>query len=51
MFLMFRSPSLNTDEILLRPWSDSDLDELVTELQDPEIPRWTRIPASCGATS
>jgi RimJ/RimL family protein N-acetyltransferase len=41
---MLEPPELDTDEILLRPWSEDDLDELVAALQDPEIPRWTRIP-------
>ena len=32
----------------LRPWRDSDLDQLVTACQDPEISRWTRVPARYG---
>jgi len=32
----------------LRPWRDSDLEALVTACQDPEIPRWTRVPAGYG---
>jgi RimJ/RimL family protein N-acetyltransferase len=32
----------------LRPWRDSDLRQLVAACQDPEIPRWTRVPASYG---
>lgn len=41
---MPEAPDLRTDEIVLRPWRADDLDALVAELQDPEIPRWTRIP-------
>ena len=41
---MLEPPDLHTDEIVLRPWRPEDLDALVDELQDPEIPRWTRIP-------
>jgi RimJ/RimL family protein N-acetyltransferase len=37
-------PDLRTDSLFLRPWRLDDLDQLVAELQDPEIPRWTRIP-------
>jgi RimJ/RimL family protein N-acetyltransferase len=32
----------------LRPWRDSDLKPLVSACQDPEIPRWTRVPADYG---
>ena len=32
----------------LRPWRDSDLGQLVTACQDPEISRWTRVPARYG---
>jgi RimJ/RimL family protein N-acetyltransferase len=41
-------PDLRTDTIVLRPWRLDDLDDLVAELQDPEIPRWTRIPEPYG---
>ena len=37
-------PELRTDAFVLRPWRLDDVDRLVAELQDPEIPRWTRIP-------
>jgi RimJ/RimL family protein N-acetyltransferase len=30
----------------LRPWRDSDLTDLVAACQDPEISRWTRVPAN-----
>ena len=32
-------------ETALRPWRDSDLKALVAACQDPEISRWTRVPA------
>jgi RimJ/RimL family protein N-acetyltransferase len=35
---------LRTGAIVLRPWRLEDLDALVLALQDPEIPRWTRVP-------
>ena len=41
---MLEPPDLRTEEIVLRPWQGEDLDAIVDELQDPEIPRWTRIP-------
>ena len=35
-------------ETALRAWRDSDLDQLVTACQDPEISRWTRVPYPYG---
>jgi RimJ/RimL family protein N-acetyltransferase len=32
----------------LRPWRDGDIDELVGAVQDPEISRWTSVPARYG---
>jgi RimJ/RimL family protein N-acetyltransferase len=32
----------------LRPWRDSDVGALVTACRDPEIVRWTRVPANYG---
>lgn len=32
----------------LRPWRDSDVSELITACQDPEISRWTRVPFPYG---
>ena len=32
----------------LRPWRDSDIPALVHACQDPEIVRWTRVPARYG---
>ncbi len=34
----------------LRAWRDADVDELVAACQDPEIVRWTRVPARYGQT-
>ena len=34
----------------LRPWRDTDQQALVEACQDPEIARWTRVPANYGAT-
>lgn len=31
--------------MLLRPWRDSDVEQLVEACKDPEIPRWTAAPA------
>lgn len=30
----------------LRPWRDTDLEAIIAACQDPEIPRWTRVPAN-----
>src|SRR3954451_12753543 len=32
----------------LRPWRDSDLSAVVRACQDPDIVRWTRVPARYG---
>jgi RimJ/RimL family protein N-acetyltransferase len=32
----------------LRPWRDSDLHAIVAACQDPEIARWTSVPAAYG---
>ncbi len=34
----------------LRPWRDADIPALVAVCQDPEIARWTRVPAPYGET-
>lgn len=39
-----RAP-LADDVIVLRGLADRDVDDLVEALQDPEIPRWTNVPA------
>src|SRR3954454_24060518 len=38
-------PSLDDGTVALRPWDPSDLFPLVEAAQDPEIPRWTAVPA------
>jgi RimJ/RimL family protein N-acetyltransferase len=38
-------PPLSAGEILLRPFEESDLAAIVVACQDPEIPRWTRVPS------
>jgi RimJ/RimL family protein N-acetyltransferase len=35
---------LEDDAIVLRPFTQEDVPELVAALADPEISRWTRIP-------
>jgi RimJ/RimL family protein N-acetyltransferase len=32
----------------LRPWRESDIPAIVEACQDPEIPRWTRVPNNYG---
>ncbi len=41
-------PPLGDDRIELRPSAPEDVDQVVDILQDPEIPRWTRIPVPYG---
>ncbi len=36
--------TLDLDDIMLRPWRESDVPALVTACQDPEIARWVSIP-------
>jgi RimJ/RimL family protein N-acetyltransferase len=38
-------PTLTDGVVTLRPWRPEDADALVAACQDPEIPRWTRVPA------
>ncbi|WP_372790483.1 GNAT family N-acetyltransferase [Paraconexibacter sp.] len=33
-------------DILLRPWARAELEEIHQGMQDPEVPRWTGIPAA-----
>jgi RimJ/RimL family protein N-acetyltransferase len=35
---------LSDGVVLLRPWRDSDVPQMVEACQDPEIPRWTAVP-------
>jgi len=41
-------PLLNDGMVSLRPWLEEDLSLMTQALQDPEIPRWTTIPAPYG---
>jgi RimJ/RimL family protein N-acetyltransferase len=41
-------PPLSDGVVSLRPWRDDDLAAMTAALQDPEIPRWTTIPAPYG---
>ena len=38
-------PRLGDDEIVLRPPAPGDIDAITEACQDPEIPRWTRVPS------
>ena len=38
-------PDLRDDVVVLRPPAEGDADAIATALQDPEIPRFTRIPS------
>jgi RimJ/RimL family protein N-acetyltransferase len=44
----FPVEGIDDGEIRLRLLADSDLEALVAAVQDPEIPRWTRIPSPYG---
>jgi ribosomal-protein-alanine N-acetyltransferase len=44
----FPAQGISDGEITLRLLAESDLPALVAALQDPEIPRWTRIPKRYG---
>ncbi len=44
----FPVEGLADGEIALRPLAEADLPALIEALQDPEIPRWTRIPQDYG---
>ena len=37
--------TLADDAIVLRPWTEHDVPAIAEACQDPEIPRWTRVPA------
>jgi RimJ/RimL family protein N-acetyltransferase len=41
-------PELSNGVVRLRPWRDEDVPAIVAACQDPEIPRWTMIPAPYG---
>ena len=46
--LHYPDPPLADGELRLRPYGPGDLDALVRELRDPEIPRWTNVPPDYG---
>jgi RimJ/RimL family protein N-acetyltransferase len=39
------APTLSDGEIGVRPFAPSDVPAIVAACQDPEIPRWTRVPS------
>jgi RimJ/RimL family protein N-acetyltransferase len=43
-------PPLRDDLVVLRVWSAHDVDALVRAWADPEIQKWTRVPAARGAS-
>ncbi|HKG10775.1 MAG TPA: GNAT family protein [Gaiellaceae bacterium] len=43
-----KPPDLRAEAFLLRPWRLDDLDQLVAAVQDPAVPRWTRVPEPYG---
>ncbi len=46
--LHYPDPPLADGDVRLRPYRRADLGALVRELSDPEIPRWTNVPATYG---
>ena len=46
--LHYPDPPLGTGDVWLRPYRRDDLDDLVRELSDPEVPRWTNVPPNYG---
>jgi RimJ/RimL family protein N-acetyltransferase len=46
--IVLRGEPLVQGPTALRPWRDSDIPALVVACQDPEIPRWTRVPSPYG---
>lgn len=48
MALPLPDPALADDLVALRPWSAPDVDALVDAWADPEIQRWTLVPARRG---
>jgi RimJ/RimL family protein N-acetyltransferase/GrpB-like predicted nucleotidyltransferase (UPF0157 family) len=41
-------PPLSDGVVALRPWKAADLRDITECCQDPEIPRWTRVPSPYG---
>jgi RimJ/RimL family protein N-acetyltransferase len=46
--LEFPVEGLSDGVVRLRPMADGDVDAVVAACQDPEIPRWTRVPTPYG---
>lgn len=46
--MIVEKPVLNNDIVTLRPWRETDLEEIVEMCQDAEIVRWTRVPSPYG---
>jgi [ribosomal protein S5]-alanine N-acetyltransferase len=46
--LHYPDPPLGAGDVSLRPYRWADLDDLVRELSDPEVPRWTNVPPNYG---
>ena len=46
MALPLPDPALRDDVVALRPWSVHDVDALVAAWADPEIQKWTLVPAA-----
>lgn len=44
-------PPLSADELVLRPWRDADAGALARAWQDPEVARWTGVPADTGVAA
>jgi RimJ/RimL family protein N-acetyltransferase len=42
------SEPLTDGVVTLRPWRDDDAETIAAALEDPEIPRWTRVPSPYG---
>jgi RimJ/RimL family protein N-acetyltransferase len=48
MMVVLAAEPLRDGPTALRPWCDEDVPALVRACQDPEIPRWTRVPSPYG---
>jgi RimJ/RimL family protein N-acetyltransferase len=46
--MVLAAEPLGDGRTALRPWRDADIPALVRACQDPEIPRWTRVPSPYG---
>jgi RimJ/RimL family protein N-acetyltransferase len=48
--IVLPSEPLTDGVVALRPWRQSDLPKMVRICQDPEVPRWTAVPANYRET-